>query len=90
MPKRKEQEALSRDDVNNFRGEIVVKEGLLATAIAPDYPVAERVSKAIHDVLNAVKEFGLEGKWVTSRSGVEYVTNQEIRSVSIFPYLFQM
>ncbi len=56
--------------------------------IAPDYPDAERVRKEIRDVLKTVETYEVVGKWVTSRSGAEYVTTQEIRSVSIFFYSF--
>jgi len=78
------------EDVEDFRVEIVEKGEFLAAAIAPDYPDAERVSGAINAVLETVEDFGLEGKWVTSLSGAELVTTQEIRDVSIFPYLFKM
>ena len=83
-------EALPFEDVEEFRVEIVEKGIELADAIAPDYPDAERVSGAIDAVLETVETFDLEGKWVTSRSGAELVTTQEIRDVSIFPYLFKM
>ena len=88
MPKRKEQEALSPKDVHDYRDEITKKGDCFATAIAPDYPDAEGVREAIRDVLETVEHFGLVGRWVTSHSGAEYVTNQEIRSVSIISYSF--
>jgi hypothetical protein len=85
MPKCKEQEALFLGDVDNFRGEIVVKGQFLLEEIVLDYPDAERVSEAIRDVLRVVLSYDLEGKWVTSCvSGAEYVTTREIRSVSIY------
>ncbi len=91
MTKRTEQEALFRGDVDDFRVEIVKKGGLLAAAIAADFPNAEPVSKAINGVNDVVSHYDLEGKWVTSCvSDAEYVTTREIRSVSIFPYLFKM
>ncbi len=52
--------------------------------IAPDYPDAERVREEIRDVLETVETYEVVGKWVTSRSGAEYVTTQAIRSMSIF------
>jgi hypothetical protein len=59
--------------------------------IAPDYPDAERVREEICDVLDTVETYEVVGKWVTSvtsRSDEEFVTTQEIRSVSICSYLF--
>ncbi len=88
MPKRKEQEALSFKDVYEFRSELIKKGGRLAAVIAPDYPDAERVCKGICNVLETVETYEVVGKWVTSHSGAEYVTTQEIRSVSIFSYSF--
>jgi hypothetical protein len=84
MPKRKEQEALSFKDVDEFHSELIEKGGRLAAVIAPDYPDAECVCEEICDVLETVKTYEVVGKWVTSRSGAEYVTTQAIRSVSIF------
>ncbi len=88
MPKRKEQEALSFEDVYKFRSELIEKGDRLAAVIAPDYPDAERVHEEICDVLKTVETYEVVGKWVTSCSGAEYVTTQEIRSVSIFSYSF--
>ncbi len=91
MPKRKEQEALFFKDVDEFRSELIEKGGRLAAVIAPDYPDAERVHEEICDVLDTVKNYEVVGKWVTSvtsPSGAEFVTTPEIRSVSIFSYLF--
>ncbi len=88
MPKRKEQEALSFEDVYKFCSELIEKGGRLAAVIAPDYPDAEQVCKGICDVLETVETYEVVGKWVTSCSGTEYVTTQEICSVSIFSYLF--
>ncbi len=90
MPKRKEQEALPFENVDDYRREILERGIELADAIDPKFPDAERVSGAIDAVLETVKTFDLEGKWVTSCSGAELVTTREIRSVSIFPYLFKM
>ena len=91
MTKRKEQEALFHGDVDDFRVEIVEQGGLLAAAIAAVFPNAEHVSEKVNDLRRVVLNYDLEGKWVTSRvSGAEYVTTHEIRSVSIFPYLFKM
>ncbi len=84
MPKRKEQEALSFEDVDVFRSELIKKGVRLAAVVAPDYPDAERVHKGIHDVLQTVETYEVVGKWVTSRRGSEFVTTQAIRSVSIF------
>ncbi len=90
MPKHKEQEALSFEGVYEFHSELIKKGGRLAAVIALDYPDAERIRKGICDVLETVKTYEVVGKWVTSRSGAEYVTTQEIHSVSIFSYSFQM
>ncbi len=84
MPKRKEQEALSFEDVDEFRSELIKKGGHLAAVIALDYPVAERVREEIRNVLETIETYEVVGKWVTSHSGAEYVTTQAIRSVSIF------
>ena len=87
MPKRKEQEALFFEDVDEFRSELIEKGGRLAAVIAPDYPDAECICKKICNVLNTVETYEVVGKWVTSitsRSGEEYVTTQAICSVSIF------
>ncbi len=84
MPKRKEQEALSFEDVDEFCSGLIKKGGRLAEVIAPDYPDAECVRKKIRNVLKTVKTYEVVGKWVTSRSGAEYVTTQAVRSVSIF------
>ena len=84
MPKRKEQEALFFEGVDEFCNELIKKGGRLAAVIAPDYPDAERVCKEICDVLETVETYEVVGKWVTSRSSAEYVTTQAIRSVSIF------
>ena len=88
MPKRKEQEALFFEDVDEFHSELIEKGGRLAAVIAPDYPDAERVREKIRNVLETVETYEVVGKWVTSCSGVEYVTTQEICSVSIFSYSF--
>jgi hypothetical protein len=88
MPKRKEQEALSIEDVYEFCSVLIEKGGRLAAIIAPDYPEAEHVCKRICNLLETVETYEVVGKWVTSRSGAEYVTTPEIRSVSIFSYLF--
>ncbi len=84
MPKRKEQEALSFEDVDVFRSELIKKGGRLVAVVAPDYPDAERVREEIRDVLETVETYEVVGKWVTSRSSAEFVTTQAIRSVSIF------
>ncbi len=81
-PKRKEQEALSFKDGYKFCSELIKKGDRLAAVIAPDYPDAERVREEIRNVLETVETYEVVGKWVTSRSGAEYVTTQEIRSVS--------
>ncbi len=91
MPKRKEQEALFFEDVDEFCSELIKKGGCLAAVIAPDYPDAERVREKIRDVLDTVETYEVVGKWVTSitsRSDEEFVMTQEIRSVSICSYLF--
>ncbi len=82
MPKRKEQEALSFEYVYEFCSELIKKGDRLAAVIAPDYPDAERICKEIRDVLETVETYEVVGKWVTSHSSTEYVTTQEIRSVS--------
>ncbi len=84
MPKLKEQEALSFEDVDEFCSELIKKGGRLMAVIAPDYPDAERVCNEIRNVLKTVETYEVVGKWVTSRSSAEYVTTQAIRSVSIF------
>ncbi len=91
MPKHKELEALFFEDVDKFRSELIEKGGRLAAVIAPDYPDAERVREEIRDVLDTVETYEVVGKWVTSvtsRSDEEFVTTQEICSVSICSYLF--
>jgi hypothetical protein len=91
MPKRKEQEALFFEDVDEFCTELIKKGGRLAAVIAPDYPDAERLCKEICNVLDTVKTYEVVGKWVasvTSRSDEEFVMTQEIRSVSICSYSF--
>ncbi len=91
MPKRKEQEALFFEDVDKFRSGLIEKGGRLAAVIAPDYPDAERVCEEICNVLDTVETYEVVGKWVasvTSRSNEEFVTTQEIRSVSICSYSF--
>ncbi len=91
MPKRKEQEALFFEDVNEFCSGLIEKGGRLAAVIAPDYPDAEHVREEIRDVLDTVETYEVVGKWVTSVtycSGEEFVTTQEIRSVSICSYSF--
>ncbi len=91
MPKRKEQEALFFEDVDEFCSELIKKGGRLAAVIALDYPDAERVREEICNVIDTVKTYELVGKWVTSvtsPSGAEFVTTPEICSVSIFSYLF--
>ncbi len=84
MLKRKEQEALFFEDVDEFCNELIKKGGRLAAVIAPDYPDAERVCEEIRNVLETVETYEVVGKWVTSGSGAEYVTTQAICSVSIF------
>ena len=84
MPKRKEQEALFFESVHEFCNELIEKGGRLAAVIAPDYPDAERVREEIRVVLETVETYEVVGKWVTSRSGAEFVTTQAICSVSIF------
>jgi hypothetical protein len=88
MPECKEQEALSFKDVYKFCSELIEKGDHLAAVIAPDYPDAERVREEICNVLKTVETYEVVGKWVTSCSGAEYVTTQEICSVSIFSYSF--
>jgi hypothetical protein len=84
MPKRKEQEALSFEDVDKFCSELIEKGGRLAAVIAPDYPDAERVREEICNVLKTIETYEVVGKWVTSCTSAEYVTTQAIRSVSKF------
>ncbi len=87
MPKRKEQEALFFEDVDEFHRELIEKGGRLAAVIALEYPDAECVRDEVCYVLDTVETYEVVGKWVTSvtsRSGKEYVTTQAIRSVSIF------
>ncbi len=91
MPKRKEQEALFFEDVDEFCSELIKKGGRLAAVIAPDYPDTERVREELRDVLDTVETYEVVGKWVTSvtsRSDEEFVTTQDIRSVSMCSYLF--
>jgi hypothetical protein len=87
MPKRKEQEALFFEDVDEFCRELIKKGGCLAAVIAPEYPDAERVRDEVLNVLDTVETYEVVGKWVTSVtscSSEEYVMTQAIRSVSIF------
>ncbi len=78
MPKRKEQDALFFEGIDEFRNELIEKGGRLVAVIAPDYPDAERVREEIRDVLETVETYEVVGKWVTC------LTTQVIRSVSIF------
>ena len=91
MPKRKEQEALSFEDVYEFCSELIEKGDRLAAVIAPDYPDTEHVREEIRNVLKTVETYEVVGKWVTSvtsRSDEEFVMTQEICSVSICSYSF--
>ncbi len=64
MPKHKEQEALSVEDVYEFCSVLIKKGGRLAAVIAPDYPDAERVRKGIRNVLETSRLM----RWLESGS----------------------
>jgi hypothetical protein len=88
-PKRKEQEHMPPDEVTDFCSEILEAGMRLISVSSANFPNAELVSNAMSGVLHVVRMYDLEGKWVTSRmSNAEFVTTEEIRSVSISAFSF--
>jgi hypothetical protein len=83
-PKRKEQEHMPLDEVEDFHNEILEAGMRLNSVSGANFPNAELVGNVLGGVLHVVRMYDLEGKWVTSRvSNAEFVTTKEIRSVSI-------
>jgi hypothetical protein len=88
-PKRKEQEHLPPDEVEDFCNEILKAGMCLISVSGANFPNAELVSNAMGGVLHVVRMYDLEGKWVTSRvSNAEFVTTKEIRTVSISVFFY--
>jgi hypothetical protein len=88
-PKRKEQGHIPPDEVKDFRSEILEAGMRLISVSGANFPNAELISIAMGGVLHVVRMCNLEGKWVTSRvSNAEFVTTEEIRSVSISVFSF--
>ncbi len=88
-PKRKEQEHMRPDEVEDFCNEILEAGMRLISVSGTNFPNTELVSNAMGGVLHVIRMYNLEGKWVTSRmSNAEFVTTKEIRSVSISAFSF--
>jgi hypothetical protein len=88
-PKRKEQEHMPPDEVEDFCSEILEAGMHLMSVSGSNFPNAELVSDAMGGVLHVVGMYNLERKWVTSCvSNAEFVTTKEIRSVSISAFSF--
>ncbi len=90
-PKRKEQEHMTPDEVEDFCNAILEAGMRLISVSGANFPNAELISNALGGVLHVVRMYDLEGKWVTSRvSNAEFLTTKEIRSVSISAFSFQI
>ncbi len=77
------------DEVEDFHNEILEAGMRLISVSGANFPNAELISNAMGSVLHVVRMYDLEGKWVTSRvSNAEFVTTNEIRSVSISAFSF--
>ncbi len=92
-PKRKEQEYVPPNEVEDFRSEILKAGMRLMSMSSTEFPNAELVSNAMDGVRHVVWTHNLAGKWVTSHvsngnAEREYVTTKEIHSVSIFVFSF--
>jgi hypothetical protein len=88
-PKRKEQEHMPPDEVEDFCSEILEAGMRLISVSGANVPNAELVSDAMGGVLHVVRMYNLEGKWVTSHvSNAEFVMIEEICSVSISAFSF--
>jgi hypothetical protein len=88
-PKRKAQEHMPPDEVEDFCNEILEAGMRLISVSGTNFPNAELVSNAMGGVLHVVRMYNLEGKWVTFRmSNAEFVTTKEIHSVSISAFSF--
>ncbi len=88
-PKRKEQEHMPPDEVEDFCNEILEAGMRLISVSGANISNAELVSDTMGDVLHVVRMSDLEGMWVTScMSNAEFVTTKEIRSVSISAFSF--
>jgi hypothetical protein len=87
--KRKEQDHMPPDEVEDFCSEILKAGMRLISVSGANFPNAELVSNAMGGVLHVVRMYDLEGKWFTSCvSNAEFVTTKEIRSVSISAFSF--
>ena len=88
-PKRKEQEHMRPDEVEDFCNETLEAGMRLISVSGANFPNAELVSNAMGGVLHVIRMYNLEGKWVTSRvSNAEFVTTKEIRTVSISVFFY--
>ncbi len=88
-PKRKGQEHMPPDEVEDFCSEILKAGMRLISVSGANFPNAELVSNAMGGVLHVVRMYDLEGKWVTSRvSNTEFVMTKEIRGMSISAFSF--
>ncbi len=88
-PKRKEQEHMPPDEVEDFCSEFLKAGMRLISVSGTNFPNAELVSNTMGSVLHVVRMYDLEGKWVTSCvSNAEFVTTKEIHSVSISAFSF--
>ncbi len=88
-PKRKEQEHMPPDEVEDIHNEILEAGMRLISVSGMNFPNTELVSDAMGSVFYVVRMYNLEGKWVTPRmSNAEFVTTKEIRSVSISAFSF--
>ena len=88
-PKRKEQEHMPPDEVEDFCNEILEAGMRLISVSGANFPNAELVSNALGGVLHVIRMYNLEGKWVTSCvSNAEFLMTKEICSVSISAFSF--
>ena len=77
---------MSPDEIKEFCEDILEAGRHLAVVNRPRFPDAEKVSKAIGNVLTVVENYKLLGMWVTSRvsnSITKYATTKKIREVSL-------
>ncbi len=83
-PKRKE-EYTSPSEIEEIRDDIFEKGMALKKLSGKKFPDAEVVIDAMVQLLDAVEEHNLVGKWVSSSA-----TTKEIRDVSSFVYSFSL
>ena len=57
---------MSPVDVEEFRTNILEAGTRLASLLTVEYPDADLVSAALYNVSEAVEDFSMKGKWVTS------------------------